>query len=70
VKELSKANQDLKVEVETIKTTTKKTKNKKQKPQMDTNLEVENLGKRSGITNRIQGKKRENLRCRRYWRGD
>jgi hypothetical protein len=50
VKELNKVIQDLKVEVETIKTTTKKTKNKKQKPQMDTNLEVENLGKRAGIT--------------------
>ena len=48
VKELNKAIQDLKVEVETIK-----------KTQMEANLEMENLGKRSGITdvsitNRIQ----------------
>ena len=47
-KELNKAIQDLKVEVETIK-----------KTQMETNLEMENLGKRSeitdvSITNRIQ----------------
>jgi hypothetical protein len=39
VKELNKAIQDLKVEVETIK-----------KAQMETNLEMENLGKRSGVT--------------------
>ena len=48
VKELNKVIHDLKVEVETIK-----------KTQMEANLEVENLGKRSGITdvsiaNRIQ----------------
>jgi methyl-accepting chemotaxis protein len=48
VKELNKVIQDLKVEVETIK-----------KTQMEANLEMENLGKRSGITvesitNRIQ----------------
>jgi uncharacterized coiled-coil protein SlyX len=48
VKELNKAIQDLKVEVETIK-----------KTQMVANLEMENLGKRSeitdvSITNRIQ----------------
>jgi hypothetical protein len=48
VKELSKGIQDLKVEVETIK-----------KTEMNANLEMENLGKRSGITdvsiaNRIQ----------------
>ena len=48
MKELNKAIQDLKVEVETIK-----------KTQMEANLEVENLGKRLGITdvhitNRIQ----------------
>ena len=48
VKELNKAIQDLKVEVETIK-----------KTQMEANLEMENLGKTSGITdvsiiNRIQ----------------
>ena len=40
VKELNKVIQDLKVEVETIK-----------KTQMEANLEMENLGKRSGITN-------------------
>jgi hypothetical protein len=45
---LNKVIQDLKVEVETIK-----------KAQMEANLEMENLGKRSGITdvsiiNRIQ----------------
>jgi hypothetical protein len=39
VKELNKAIKDLKVEVETIK-----------KRQMETNLEMEILGKRSGIT--------------------
>ena len=48
MKELNKVIQNLKVEVETIKTT-----------QMEANLELENLGKRSGIidvsiTNRIQ----------------
>ena len=48
VKGLNKVIQDLKVEVETIK-----------KTQMEANLEMENLGKRSGITdvsitNRIQ----------------
>jgi predicted RNase H-like nuclease (RuvC/YqgF family) len=48
VKELNKAIQDLKVKVETIK-----------KTQMEANLEMEDLGKRSGITdisiiNRIQ----------------
>ena len=48
MKELNKVIQDLKVEVETIK-----------KTQMEANLEMENLGKRSGITdvsitNRIQ----------------
>ena len=48
VKELNEAVQDLKVEVKTIK-----------KTQMEVNLEIENLGKRSGITdvsitNRIQ----------------
>ena len=45
---MNKAIQDLKVEVETIK-----------KTQMEANLEIENLGKRSGIMdlsiiNRIQ----------------
>jgi hypothetical protein len=47
VKELNKTIQDLKMEVETIK-----------KPQRETTLEIENLGKKSGsinaiITNRI-----------------
>jgi hypothetical protein len=40
VKELNKAIQDLNMEVETTK-----------KTQMEANLEMENLGKRSGITN-------------------
>ena len=39
MKELNKAIQDLKVEVETVK-----------KTQMEANLEMENLGKSSGIT--------------------
>jgi hypothetical protein len=48
VKELNKTIQDLKMEVEIIK-----------KPQRETTLEIENLGKKSGateaiITNRIQ----------------
>ena len=48
VKELNKEIQDLKVEVETIKN-----------PQMEANVEMKNIGKRSGftdvsITNRIQ----------------
>jgi prefoldin subunit 5 len=48
VKELNKAIQDLKMEVETIK-----------KSQRETTLEIENLGKKSkaidaSITNRIQ----------------
>jgi prefoldin subunit 5 len=48
VKELNKTIQDLKIEVEKIK-----------KSQRETTLEIENLGKRSGvidasITNRIQ----------------
>ena len=42
VKELNKAGQDLRVEVETIK-----------KTQMEANLEMENLGKSSGITDVI-----------------
>jgi esterase/lipase len=50
VKEFNKVIQDLKVEVETIK-----------KTQMKASLEMENLGKRSGITdvtitNRLQDK--------------
>ena len=48
MKELNKTFQDLKMEIETIK-----------KSQRETTLEIENLGKRSGvtdasITNRIQ----------------
>jgi predicted nucleic acid-binding Zn-ribbon protein len=48
VKELNKTIQDLKMEVETIK-----------KSQIETTLDIENLGKKSGaidgsITNRIQ----------------
>jgi chromosome segregation ATPase len=48
VKELNKTNQDLKIEIETIK-----------KSQKETTLEIENLGERSGvidavITNTIQ----------------
>ena len=51
VKELNKVIQDLKVEIETLK-----------KTQMEANLEMENLGKRSvitdvSITNRIQERK-------------
>jgi uncharacterized protein YlxW (UPF0749 family) len=61
VKELNKTIQDLKMEIETIR-----------KSQMETTLEIENLGKRSGvidasIMNRIQHIE-ENLRCRRYHR--
>ena len=49
MKELNKTNQDLKIEIETIK-----------KSQKETTLEIENLGERSGvidasIANRIQG---------------
>jgi hypothetical protein len=63
VKELNKMIQGLKVEVETIK-----------KTQMEANLGMENLGKRSGITNasitnRIQ-EIEECIRCRRYSRRD
>jgi RNA processing factor Prp31 len=62
VKELNKVIQNLKVGVETIK-----------KTQMEANLEMENLGKRSGITavsitNKNTRDRRENLRCRRYGR--
>jgi prefoldin subunit 5 len=58
---MNKTTQDLKMEIETMK-----------KSQRETTLELENLGKRSGvidanITNRIQEKK-ENLRGRRYHR--
>jgi hypothetical protein len=61
VKELNKAVQDLKVEIETIN-----------RIQMEANLEMENLGKRSGITDHQQDtrNRRENLRCRRYLRRD
>ena len=62
VKDLNKNIQDLKMEIETIK----------KKSQRETTLEIENLGKRSGvidasITNRIQEIER-NLRGRRYHR--
>jgi hypothetical protein len=62
VKEMNKIIQDLKMEIETIK-----------KSQRKTALELENLGKRSGvidasITNRIQEIEEKNLRCRRYHR--
>jgi uncharacterized protein YlxW (UPF0749 family) len=63
VKELNKTIQDLKMEIETIK-----------KSQMETTLEVENLGKRWGIIDASKHHqqntrdKRENLRFRRYRR--
>jgi prefoldin subunit 5 len=61
VKELNKTTKDLKRKIETIK-----------KSQRETTLELENLGKRSGvidasITIRIQ-ERRKNLRGRRYHR--
>jgi hypothetical protein len=63
VKQLNKAFQNLNVEVETIK-----------KTQIEANLEMENLGKTSGITDVIITKrikdKRENLGCRKYRRRD
>jgi hypothetical protein len=57
MKELNKGVQDLKVEVETIK-----------KTQMEATLEMENVGKRSGVKQMLENTrdKRENLRCRRY----
>ena len=62
MKELNKTVPKLKVEVETIK-----------KTQMETNLEMENLAKRSGntdvsITNRLQEIEEKNFWCRRYLR--
>jgi len=59
---LNKTFQDLKMEIETIK-----------KEQRETTLNIENLGKRSGvidasITNRIQDIRGENLRGRRHRR--
>jgi seryl-tRNA synthetase len=58
VKELTKTIQGLKMEVETIK-----------KSLRETTLEIENLGKRSGVTDEHQQQnKRENLRSRRYHR--
>jgi len=62
VKELNKTIQVLTMEIETIK-----------KPQRETNLEMENLGKRSGvkdpsITSRIQEIEEENLRGSGYHR--
>jgi predicted nucleic acid-binding Zn-ribbon protein len=63
VKELNKVIQNLKGEVETVK-----------KTQMEANLEMENLRRRSGITDvRITNRIREierNLRYRRYNRRD
>ena len=60
VKKMTKTIQDVKTEQETIK-----------KSQRETTLELENIGKRSGvidasITNILQ--EIENLRCRRYHR--
>ena len=59
VKGLNKVAQDLKVEVATIKIT-----------EMETNQEIENPGKRSGIADvpPTEYKRRENLRYRRYCR--
>jgi predicted nucleic acid-binding Zn-ribbon protein len=61
VKELNKAIQDLKVELEIIK-----------KTQMEANLEMKNLGKSSRVTyvsiiNKIQEIEERNISCRRYW---
>jgi hypothetical protein len=61
-KEMNKTIQSLKMELETIK-----------KSQRETTLELENLGKRSGvrdasITKQNTRDRRENLRCRRYHR--
>ena len=58
--ELNKTIQDLKMEVETIK-----------KTQRETTLEIENLGKKSGVTDKKHHQqnirdRRESLRCRRY----
>jgi hypothetical protein len=60
VKELNKAIQDLKVELEIIK-----------KTQMEANLEMKNLGKSSRVTyvsiiNKIQEIEERNISCRRY----
>jgi hypothetical protein len=63
VKELNKTIQDLKMEVETIK-----------KSQRETNLEIQNLGKKSGAVYRCKHHqqntrdRRENLGYRRYHR--
>ena len=56
-KEMSKSIQDQKMEIETVK-----------KSQRETALELENLGKRSGVKHHQQNTRdrRENLRCRRY----
>jgi prefoldin subunit 5 len=59
---MNKTIQDLKMEIETIK-----------KSQRVTTVEIENLGKRSGvidanITNRIQKIEKKKLRCKRYQR--
>ena len=60
VKELNKTIQDLEMEVQTIK----------KKSERETTLEIENLGKRSGVIEHQQNTRdgRENLRCRRYHR--
>jgi hypothetical protein len=61
VKELNKIVQDLKMEIETI-----------EKTQRKTTLEIHNIGRRSGatgasITNKIQHRReKKNLRHRRY----
>jgi hypothetical protein len=59
MKEMNKNILDLKMEIETIK-----------KSQRETTLELENLGKRSGVKHHQQNTRdrRENLRCRRYHR--
>jgi hypothetical protein len=59
VKELKKTIQDIKMEIETIKTS-----------QRETTREIENLGKRSRCKHHQQNTRdrRETLRCRRYHR--
>ena len=62
IKQANKTIQDLKMEIETIK-----------KSQKDPILELENLGKRSGvrdasITKQNTRDRRENLRCRKFHR--
>jgi ElaB/YqjD/DUF883 family membrane-anchored ribosome-binding protein len=59
VKEFNKTTKDLKMEIETIKTS-----------QWETTLKLENLGKRSGVIDQQQNtrNRRENLRYRNYHR--